>query len=324
MTAIRSIQFEAPMTAFSRVGTDDGRTLSVADAAAEMARGLEVTSDAALADRVGRAASGELVLPGADRWRSRVAAASPSSPVRVPALERNARVVEIEMARDALADPLHPSRFQTSDGLVVSVLGAASRSWRAGDVEFDVVTARGPERFRLSDEDRRRLWRHLTGLLKHMRIRPDMVSFEGDADDRPWPGGTPTATAAIVGVGESSAYVYSGEPAEGVRIREDGDVRLDQQVRTAVAEQAAWLIRQWRAELGPPRIGAVAGMRAYDGAGGRDDMAESASAGALAAAAAAGALAAGAAGAAVLAVSERARSGLGSLLGRLSPSAGAP
>lgn len=324
MTTIRSIQFEAPMTAISRIGTDDGRTLGVADAAAEIARGADVTSDAALVGRVVRAAAGELVLPGADRWRERVAVASPLSPVRVPALERNARVVEIEMARDALADPMHPSRFQTSDGLVVSVLGAASRSWRSGDVEFDVATARGPERFRLSDDDRRRLWRHLTGLLKHMRIRPDMVSLESEDDDRPWPGGTPTATAAIVGVGEASAYVYSGEPAERVRIREDGDVRLDQQVRTEVAEQAAWLIRQWRAERGPPRIDAVAGMRAYDGAGGRDDMAESASPGALAAAAAAGALAFGAAGASVLAVSGKARAGLGSLLGKLAPAAGAP
>lgn len=314
---IRSVQFEAPMTPLSRVGVVGGSAVTVREAAAELARGSDVIRDPSLAAQVSRAAAGELVLPGADRWRSRVAEARPSAPVRVPALERNARVVEIEMARDALADPANPSRFHDDGGLSVSVLGAASRGWRGGAVEFDVVTSSGVERFRLSEADRRRLWRHLTGLLMAMRITPDRVSLESEGDERFWPSGTPTASAGIVGVGERSAYVYGGEPADFVRIREDGEFRLDQQVRTAVAEQTAWLIRQWRSAPGLPRVGRVSTMAEYAGAGGKDDLARIPTDGALGAAAALGALAAGSVGAAVLAASERARDGLAAWASRL-------
>lgn len=297
----RRVQFSPPMTPWSRVPMADGSVMTAREAAGVIATAPGRIGDDVLAGQVFRCARGELVLPGADRWAERVASASPAAPVMVPALDRNARVVELEVARDALADPWHPSRFMESDGVEVSVLGAASREWCGGPVEFDVFVDGAPVRYRLTERDRRRFWQHLTGLVRAMRLESPRVVLGDDS------GGGDPASAGIVGPGAEAAYVYEGEPAERVWVREDGEFRADQNARTLVAEHHARLLCQWRAEVVPPSVDRIVPVEEYDAAGGIDDLAESVRSGAIATALAIGAGAAAAVGAVVVAASSSAR-----------------
>lgn len=276
---IRTITLEAPLTSNSLLPVADGRTMSVASLAAMTAREREqlVTDEVQRAQIM--AACQDIVLPGALRWLALTESASPSSPVWVSALERNARVVQIELARDALADPWQPSRMLLSRGGEISVLGAASRSWRRGDIEFDVLI-REPSastrsggvtvvRHKLSESDRRRLWEHLTGLILSMEIESGQVDFA-------LPGETslPVASVGMVGPGVRASYSIDSPSADSAIVREDGMLRLDQIARTQIAEHHAWLVRRWRAEVGPPVIDRIIPVSDYDRIDGKDDLAQ--------------------------------------------------
>ncbi len=273
---LRRVEFESPMTPSSRVELADGRVVPVEELLRFSPGALE---SLALSDdvrnQVERIDAGELVLPGADRWRSLYEEARPSAPVWVPAHDRNARVVEIQMARDALADPWQPYRSARIAGDDVSVVGAVA--WQKGDAEFDVLVAppgadASAVRVRLTDADRRKLWDHLTGFLWALRIEDgDLATGEGRFGNE-WR--SARASIGMTGSGLRSAYVGS-DPDGSIYVREDGRFRADQQARTAVAEQYAGLLRRWRAASGPPVVRDLMPLSFYEEVGGRDDLAES-------------------------------------------------
>lgn len=277
---IRRVQLEAPLTPASRVALADGSVTTVAEVLAmSPAARQEQVPDPTLRGEVERLSDGALVLPGADRWHQRVAVARPADPVWVPALERNARMVQLELARDALSDPWSPSRVLHD----LNVLGAASQDWKGGDVAFDIQMLQPPSadgiprfalaRYQLRERDRRHLWEHLTGLVMAMEIRPGQVAASDGADGF-WPAGqTPVSTVGMVGPGVAASYAYDGDDAQSARIREDGAFRRDQQERTAVAEANATLLRRHATAAGVPYVYDLPSMDSYDQAGGCDDLA---------------------------------------------------
>lgn len=268
------IQFEAPMGATSRVRLAGGSIVPVSDLASMSDEEIErrVPDDLAR-DQLWRFARQQLVLPGADRWRVQVAIAKPADPMWVGALERNARVVEIEMARDALASPWHPTATTGSGADRISILGAMSGAWVSGPLEFDVWVTDGgiPQavRYRLSESDRRYLWDHLTGHLLRMKISRGDVRLGGRLR-------LPTATVGMVGIAVDACYAVEGADMASAYVREDGDLRRDQLDRTELAEQHAALIRRWQSAPTTPvdRLPlSVSEMRSI----GRNDLAESSS-----------------------------------------------
>lgn len=285
---VRRVEFEAPLTPSSRVALSDGTTATVADVQAlAPARRIELVPDAVLRGQIERLAEGTLVLPGADRWRHRVALASPANPVWVPALERNARVVELGLARDALADPWNPTRvLRAGEDDELTVLGATSQNWRKGDIAFDVQllqpsTDGGIPTFAtltycLSERDRRHLWLHLTGLLDAMAIQRGQVAESDGQRNGPWePGHIPYATVGMVGLGVPASYAFGGVLAQTSVVREDGQFRRDQQIRTAVAEAHASLLRRRATTASVPVVYALPPLSDYEAAGGSDDLAQS-------------------------------------------------
>jgi len=277
---LRLVAFAAPMTLASVVGTDGGQRLPVqsllALSPAELA---EFVPDADVRALIARVGAGEVVLPGAEEWKRLAAKARPSDPAWVPALSWNARVVEIEAARDTLADPWAPTRTASYGGQDIGVLGAAAREWRSGDVEFAVrvpTTVGGraetrPARYVLRSRDRRRMFEHMTGLVESMEIRRGMVSTGVVRD------ASPVASVGIVGVGVTSAYV-SAAGARTAVVREDGTLRRDQWERTELSEQNAEILRRWRL-YGEPAAAPAWPLRDYGAIAGADDLGESVRAG---------------------------------------------
>lgn len=277
---LRVVAFAAPMTLASVVDTDGGQRLPVQSLLAlspsELAAFVPDPAARALIARVG---AGEVVLPGAETWKRLAARARPSEPAWVPALAWNARVVEIEAARDTLADPWAPTRTTSHGGQEIGVLGAASREWRAGDVEFTVRAPKDvagrvesrPAKFVLRSRDRRRMFEHMTGLVESMEIRRGMVST-GAARDA-----SPVASVGIVGVGEAAAYLNAANARAAV-VREDGALRRDQWERTELSERNAELLRRWRL-YGEPVAAPSWPLRDYGAIAGADDLGESVRAG---------------------------------------------